>query len=159
VTTPPLDQEALRIASLVGYFREHRDRYTPDALTSAVAAAGYSPAEIEAAWSQVGWGSAERAVSRPSEFGVAAVVAILFVTGTYVGALGLGLNRTSSGLALPGFVMALFGGALAWVALRESNPALARGIGCGIVIAVGLPVVLFLVVLGVCVVAGAPLPI
>ena len=154
MTTPPADPEAIRIERLAAYFREHRDRFTPDALKAAAAAAGYSPADIEAAWSLVGWGSAEAAMSRPEDFGVSAVVAIIFVAGTYIGAIGLGSNPRTSGLALPALLLALLGGALAWAALREWNPAVARGLGCGIVIAIALPAVLVLVILGFCIAAG-----
>jgi hypothetical protein len=143
-----------RIAGLVDYFHRHRDAFTGEALASAARAAGYSPAEIEAAWAQVGWGSAEAAMSRPEDFGVSAVVAIIFVAGTYIGAIGLGSNPRTSGLALPALLLALLGGALAWAALREWNPAVARGLGCGIVIAIALPAVLVLVVLGFCIAAG-----
>jgi hypothetical protein len=154
VTTPPPDPAADRVERLASYFRQHRDRYAADALRSSALAAGYSPADIEAAWSQVGWGSAEAAMARPEGFGVAVVVAIIFVAGTYIGAIGLGSNPRTSGLALPAFLLALLGGALAWVALRGSNPAIARGLGCGIVIAVALPAVLFMVILGFCIAAG-----
>ena len=147
-----------RIARLVAYFRENRDRFTREALRSAARDAGYSSEEIEAAWSQVGWVSAENAMARPPDVAGSAGVAILFVIGIYVGAIGLASNSTTNGLALPAFLLALLGGLLAWVALRESNPAIARGIGWGIVIAIGLPVVLFLGILGICLVAGTTFP-
>ena len=143
---------------LVAYFRENLDRFTRDALKRAASEAGYTPEEIEAAWSRVGWGSAETAMARPENFAVSAVVAIVYVAGIYLGAIGLGSNPRTIDLALPAFLAALLGGLLAWVALRESRPAIARGIGCGIVIAIGLPVVLFLGLLGICLVAGTAFP-
>jgi hypothetical protein len=50
---------AERIARLVEYFRENRERFTPEALRQAAAAAGYSATDVDAAWSQLAWGSAE----------------------------------------------------------------------------------------------------
>jgi hypothetical protein len=154
--TEPTSGAPDRITRLVAYFRENRDRFTRDALKRAATDVGYTAEEIETAWSQVGWGSAETAVARPENFAVSAVVAIVYVAGIYLGAIGLGSNPRTIDLALPAFLAALLGGLLAWVALRESRPAIARGIVGGVVIAIGLPVVLFLVVLGVCLVAGSP---
>jgi hypothetical protein len=154
--TEPTFDPPNRIARLAAYFRENRDRFSTAALKRAAADAGYTPAEIDAAWSQVGWGSAEAAMSRPQGFATSVVVAIVYVAGLYVGAIGLGSNPATNNLALPAFLLALFGGGLIWIVFRESNPAVSRGIGCGMVIAVGLPVVLFLVVLGLCIVTGSP---
>ena len=147
-----------RIPRLVAYFREHRDRFTGDALKTAARDAGYTAEEIDAAWSQVGWGSAETAVSRPEDVAISAVVAVVYVAGLYIGAIGLGSSPRTIELALPAFLLALLGGMLAWVALRESRPAIARGVGCGIVIAILLPVVLFLTIIGMCLVTGSPIP-
>jgi hypothetical protein len=156
VTTAP-QPGSDRIAGLTAYFGQHRHTFTRQALTAAAASAGYTATEIDTAWALAGWGSAESAVSAlggPPNFGLAVVVAILFVAGTYVGAVGLLSNAGTRDGALPGFLTALLGGALAWAGLRSTNPAVARGIGCGVVIAITLPVVLFLVILGVCVAAG-----
>jgi len=143
-----------RVAGLAAYFREHRDRFTPSALRKAAIQAGYTSDEIDAAWSRVGWGSAEQALSRPEGFGISVGVALVYIAGTYIGTIGLASNATTNGLALPGVLAAIVGGILAWVALRESRPAVARGIGCGIVIAISLPVVMFLVILGFCLASG-----
>ena len=157
MTEPTFDAPD-RTARLVAYFRENRDRFTGDALKRAATDAGYSPEEIETAWSQVGWGSAETAMSRPENLAVSAVVAIVYVAGIYLGAIGLGSNPRTIDLALPAFLAALLGGLLVWVALRDSRPAVARGVGFGIAIAIGLPVVLFLALLGICLVAGTAFP-
>jgi hypothetical protein len=156
--TEPTPGTPDRVSRLVVYFRENRDRFTGDALKRAATEAGYTPAEIEAAWSQVGWGSAETAMSRPPKLAVSALVAIVYVAGLYLGAIGLGSNPRTMDLALPAVLVALLGGLLIWVATRESNPAIARGIGCGIVIAILLPVVLFLTIIGMCLVTGSALP-
>lgn len=152
--TAPHEPDVLRIARLSAYFRANRDRFTSEALKRAAATAGYSAAEIEAAWSEIGWGSAEVAAGRPANVGVTAGATIAFLVGVYVVTALLGSNYATSGLAIPVFLLAMLGGIVAWALLRESNPALARGIGCGVVLAVAVPVVLFLVLLGLCLAMG-----
>ena len=154
----PSAQGSDRVAALAAYFRQHGDRFTRQALRAAATEAGYSATEIEAAWSQVGWGSAEQAMSRPADFAVSAGVALAYIAGTYLGTIGLASNSTTAGFALPGVLVAVVGGVLAWAGLRESRPAAARGIGLGIVVTLLLPVVLFLLIVGICIATGAATP-
>ena len=39
--------------------------------------------------------------------------------------------------------------------LRDRHPSLARGLGCGVILVILLPVILVLVVLGFCIATGA----
>ena len=154
----PSAQGSDRVVALAAYFRQHGDRFTPQALRAAAMEAGYSAAEIDAAWSQVGWGSAERSMARTDDLAVSVVVGLVYVAGTYIGTIGLASNRTTADLALPGLAVAIIGGMLAWAGLRESRPAAARGIGLGIVVTLLLPVVLFLLIVGICIATGAATP-
>jgi hypothetical protein len=152
--TPSLQPGGDRIASLATYFRENRDHFTSDALKRAAIDAGYEPAEIELAWSKIAWGDAERAVGRPTQPGVTIIVSVIYLVGTWVGAIGLASNTTTMNLAGPGFLAALVGGLIAWVALRGSSPSVARGIALGVVLVIALPLVFILIVLGICLATG-----
>jgi hypothetical protein len=162
LTTPPVDAasrvgEAGRVARLGAYFRANRARFTIEALKRAAATAGYSARDIEAAWASTGWGSAEPSASHQSRV-LSAAAAVTFVVGYYGVGLLLAFNALSGPASLAGLV-GLVGGVVAWAMLRESNPALARGIGCGVVLVVLLPIVLFLVILGICVATGTTYPL
>jgi hypothetical protein len=154
VTPDPSAPVAERVARLAAYFQEHRDRFTTEALKQTAADAGYEPAEIELAWSRIAWGDPERAAGRTTQPGVAALVAIVYVVGTWFGAIGLSSNSGTSGLAGPAFLAALGGGVLAWAALREQSPSVARGIGIGVVLAIVVPAVFVLVFIGICLAMG-----
>jgi hypothetical protein len=49
----------------------------------------------------------------------------------------------------------LLAGVVAWALLREERPSLAQGIGCGVVLAIAIPLIVILVILGICLVAGS----
>jgi hypothetical protein len=143
-----------RITGLVAYFRENRDRFTSEALKRAAVDAGYESAEIEFAWSRIAWGDPDRAVDRPTRGGVSALVAVIYAAGTWLGAIGLASNGSTAELAAPGFLAALVGGLLAWVALRDQAPSVARGIAIGLALVVVLPIVFVLVLIGICLATG-----
>jgi hypothetical protein len=159
VTLPAPGPGDDRIAGLAEYFGENRDRFTSEALKRSAADAGYEPAEIERAWSRIAWGDPERAIGRSrTQPGVTALVTIVYVLGTWFGAIGLSFKATTAGLAAPGLLVALVGGVLVWAALREQSPSVARGIGIGVVLAIMLPVVFVLVLLGICLATGSTAP-
>lgn len=148
---PSAAQRSMRLAD---YFRENRDRYSGEALRRAAADAGYEPAEIELAWSKVAWGDPDRAVGRPTQPGITIVVSAIYLIGTWVGAIGLASNAATVNLAGPGLLAAIVGGLLAWIALRESSPSVARGIALGVVLVIALPLVFILIILGICLATG-----
>lgn len=144
-----------RVAALAAYLRTNSGRFTDEALAGAARAAGYSDAEIAAARSladsttDTGPVAANRRVDR----GVVAVVAILYVVALYgaiavASSVAIDLNGWAGGLGL-------LGGVIAWSLLREERPSLAQGIGCGVVLAIAIPVIVLLVILGICLVAGS----
>ena len=150
ITPAPGDD---RVAVLAAYLRSNRDRFTDEALATAARAAGYSEAEIAAARSvadpttDVGPAPA-RTVNR----GVVAAVAIGYVVALYLLTSGAAaLSGDASGAV---GLVGLLGGVIAWALLREERPSLAQGIGCGVVLAIAIPLVVILIILGICLVAG-----
>jgi hypothetical protein len=142
-----------RVAVLAAYLRSNHGRFTDEALAAAARTAGYSDAEIAAARTvadpatDVGPAPARR-VNR----GVAAAVAIGYVVGLYVLILGAGALASDASGAIG--LVGLLGGVIAWALLREERPSLAQGIGCGVVLAIAIPAIVLLVILGICLVAG-----
>jgi hypothetical protein len=142
-----------RVGVLAAYVRTNRDRFTDEALRASARKAGYSDAEIDAAWK-----SAASRTPMPSErrtnAGVVLLVAIVYVValygaGTLLGAIGVG------DIAAAGGILLVIGGIAGWALLKESRPSLASGLGWGVLLAVGLPLVIVLGILGICIVFGA----
>jgi hypothetical protein len=150
--------QADRAAALAAYFETNRGRYTEEALRRAASSAGYTDAEIEAAW------SADPAVTaidgaRPrARLRIAIPVAILYVVGLYLASSLLG-SSAQYDLTLPAFLVAGAAGIVGWAVMRNTRPSLALGLGLGVILAVVLPIVLFLVLLGMCIVSGGGTPI
>jgi hypothetical protein len=154
-TTPTIAAEGDdRVAVLAAYLRSNSGRFTDEALAGAARAGGYSDAEIAAArmvadpTTDAGPPETTRRVNR----GVVAAVAILYVIALYgaiaiAGSFAIDLNGIAGGAGL-------LGGIVAWALLRDVRPSLAQGIGCGVLLAVALPVIVLLVILGICLVAG-----
>jgi hypothetical protein len=143
-----------RVVALVDYFRLHRGGFTTTALSAAAAAAGYSAAEIDAAWARV-----DLVTDVPSTRGSDNLVVTIATTVGFVAGVALvpGLlasNPTTAPLVGPWLVVLVVGGVLGWMLLKHSNPAVAQGLGCGLLIAVVVPIVLFLVLLGACLALG-----
>jgi hypothetical protein len=142
-----------RVAVLAAYLRTNRGRFTDEALAGAARAAGYSEAEIAAARSvadpttDIGPAPARRV-----NHGVVAAVAIGYIVALYLlTAAASALSSDASGAV---GLVGLLGGVIAWALLREERPSLAQGIGCGVVLAIAIPLVVILVILGICLVAG-----
>jgi hypothetical protein len=47
-------------------------------------------------------------------------------------------------------------GTVLWWTLRETRPSLARGVGCGVLVVMLLPLILIVAVFGICLVTGSP---
>ena len=146
-------EQSDRAAALAAYREANHGRYTDEALRAAARSAGYTEAEIEAAWSsQIP--AAAAAGSRPrARMLVAIPVAVVYVVVVYAAASLLG-SSAQYDLTLPAFVVAGIVGIVGWAQLRDRRPSIAFGLGLGVILAVVLPVVLFLVLLGMCIVSG-----
>jgi len=144
-----------RAAALAAYREANHGRYTDEALRGAARSAGYTEAEIEAAWSsEIPAAAAAGAGSRPrARMLVAIPVAFLYVVGVYLAVSLLG-SSAQYDLTLPALIVAGIAGIVGWATLRDRRPSLAFGLGLGVVLAVVLPVVLVLVLLGICIVSG-----
>jgi hypothetical protein len=152
-----------RVAVLAAYLRTNHGRFTDEALARAARDAGYSEAEIRDAAAIAVPGS--QAVGIPSGAGgrlnswVAAAAAIANRNGLYGAIWLVGAARilTSSASDLSGAVAlaGLLAGVVAWALLRNDRPSLARGIGCGVVLAIAIPIVTVLVIIGICIATGS----
>jgi hypothetical protein len=152
-----------RVAVLAVYLRTNRGRFTEEALARAARDAGYSEAEIrDAATIAVPGSQAEGIPSAAGgrlNAGVAAAAAIGYVIALYGAIWLVGAARilTSSASDLSGAVAlaGLLAGVVAWALLRNDRPSLARGIGCGVVLAISIPIVTILVIIGICIATGS----
>jgi hypothetical protein len=141
-----------RVGVLAAYIRTNRDRYTDDALRAAARKAGYSEAEIAAAWTSAA-SRTPMPTERRTNAGVVVGVAIGFAAALYgggalLGSIGVGDIAAGAGLLL------IVGGIAGWALLRESRPSVASGLGWGVLLAVGLPLIIVLGILGICIVFG-----
>jgi hypothetical protein len=144
-----------RVAVLAAYLRSNSGRFTDEALAAAARAAGYSDAEIASARTVADptTNASPEAPARRVDRGVVAAVAILYVIALYgaiaiASSIAIDLNAVAGGAGL-------LAGVVAWALLRDERPSLAQGIGCGVVLAVAIPVIVVLVILGICLVAGS----
>ena len=143
-----------RVGVLAAYVRTNRDRFTDDALREAARAAGYSDAEIGAAWSAAGNPSKSIPTERRTNVGVVIAIAVGYAAALYgvsalLGSMGVGDIAAAIGIGL------VLAGIVGWVVLRDSRPSLAAGLGWGVLLAVGLPIVIVLGLLGICLVASS----
>jgi hypothetical protein len=143
-----------RVGVLAAYVRTNRDRFTDESLRAAASAAGYTDAEIAAAWSAAGDPSKSIPTERRTNAGVVLAVAIGYVVALYgisalLGSTGVGDIAAAIGIGL------VLAGIVGWVVLRDSKPSLAAGLGWGVLLAVGLPIVIVLGLLGICLVASS----
>lgn len=145
-----------RVAVLAAYLRSNQGRFTDEALARAARDAGYSDAELTAAaaLSAGSWQATDAAPAaiRRTNRGVVAAVAIAYVVALYLAITFAGsMSSDLSGIvALAG----LLAGVVAWVLLRGERPSLAQGIGCGVILAIAIPIVAIVVIIGICIVAG-----
>jgi hypothetical protein len=145
-----------RVAALAAYFRTNSARFTDEALTRAALEGGYGQAEIDAArqLAAPGWqAGAAASVGPRKNYWVVAGVAIAYVVALYLAISGLASmsNDLSGTVGLVGLLLGITG----WGLLRNREPSIAQGLGCGVVLAVTIPVVAILVIIGICVASGA----
>ena len=151
-TVPSVEED--RIGVLAAYVRTNRDRFTDEALREAAGTAGYTDVEIAAAWSAAGNPSKSIPTERRTNVGVVIAIAVAYAAGLYaIGALlgSMGVGDVAAAIGI-GLVLA---GIVGWVVLRDSRPSLAAGLGWGVLLAVGLPIVIVLGLLGICLVASS----
>jgi len=146
-----------RVAVLAAYLRTNEGKFTDEALARAARAAGYSDAELVAARGLAGpsWQAPDNAARegpRKSN-AVVAAVAIGYVIVLYV-AISTSASASSDLSGAVGLVGLLLG-VVGWAVLRNQEPSIAQGLGCGVVLAVSIPIVVILVILGICIVSGS----
>lgn len=143
-----------RVAVLAAYLRSNTGRYTDEALRRAAMAAGFSDAELTAAQAIAtsAWQGPIRGIQPRLNLGVITATAIVYVVILYLAiSTSASISSDASGtVAIGGLLL----GAVAWAILRNDHPSLARGLGCGVVAAVVIPVVVVLVIIGICIVSG-----
>ena len=141
-----------RTVRLTAYFREHAGRYTPEALRKAARDAGYDDAEIESAWPTVMW-TTPTSRSGNTRMIVVIAIAALYVLGLYTAIATLG-GLGNGGAATPVALGITIAAIVAWARFRDERPSLAAGLGCGVLASFLIPVVVFLAILGICLVSG-----
>ena len=135
-----------RIDALAAYFRTNRDAFTQEALRKTASEAGYEPRDIDAAWAV----SAVPVSARGKGSLITVLGTIAYLVASYGLAGVLLASAETTNLALPVLGLALVFGIFAWLMLRDSRPALASAFKYGVIIAVVAPVVISLVVIGLC---------
>jgi hypothetical protein len=154
------DIPGARMAALTAYLETHRAAFTESALRGAALEAGYSDAELDAALLRLAQGAPGSDPGRRPVRGLTA--AATFIVAIVVVWLGLSALETAGRAIDPSLPVPLIGwlaagilGAILWWWSRERHPSLARGVATAVIVVTFLPVVLFLVVFGICVVTGA----
>lgn len=154
-TVPAVEED--RVGVLAAYVQTNRDRFTDEALREAAQTAGYTDAEIAAAWSASSDPRKAIPTERRAHTGAVIAIAVGFAILVYgsaglLGSVGVGDIAAFTGIGL------LLAGLVGWVLLRDSRPTLAAGLGWGVLLAVGLPLIVILGILGICLV-GASIPV
>jgi hypothetical protein len=146
-----------RVGVLAAYVQTNRDRFTDEALREAARTAGYTDAEIVAAWSAAADPRKAIPTERRTNVGAVIAIAVGFALAVYGAGALLGLVGVGDIAAIVGIGL-LLAGIVGWVLLRDSRPSLAAGLGWGVLLAVGLPLIIVLGILGICLV-GASIPV
>jgi hypothetical protein len=147
------------MASLTAYLEMNRDRYTEAALRRSSLDAGYTPAEVDAAWQRAAAATSGEASIRPrTSLAVVIGTAVAFIVGTWVAlAIGESISQAAGVYgpsALVTWAAAGIIGTVGWVTQRQRHPSVAQGLGCGVILVVLLPIIIVLAVLGYCVATG-----
>jgi hypothetical protein len=146
-----------RVAVLAAYLRTNEGKFTDEALGNAARGAGYSDAELTAARGLAGpsWQAPGRATGEgpKKNNAVVASVAIGYVIVLYV-AISTSASASSDLSGTVGLVGGILG-VVGWAVLRNQEPSIAQGLGCGVVLAVTIPIVVIVVILGICIVTGS----
>ena len=140
---------AARRSALRDYVLANEERFTREALTRAAVNAGYELAEVEAAFARP---------TRETRLSGAWSCNALVTAGVYVAALVLGVLLVGSqpgGQMTSAFVLiALGGGVVGAIGLRNRRPDIAYGLALGVALAILVPFVLFVAIVGICLVMG-----
>jgi hypothetical protein len=149
-----------RMASLTAYLQTNRDRYTEASLRRSSLEAGYTQAEVDAAWRGIAAATSRDAPIRPrTSMPVIIGTTVAFIVGTWLvlviaewigSALGFYGGSAFVVWAAAGII-----GTVGWATQRDHHPSLAQGQGCGVIIVIVFPLVLFLAILGFCIATGA----
>jgi hypothetical protein len=148
-----------RMASLTAYLQVNRDRFTEASLRRSSLEAGYTAAEVDAAWRGIAAATSRDDPIRPrTNLLVTAGTAIAFIAGTWLAlAIGESINQ-ALGIYGPSapliWLAAGVIGTVGWVTQRDSHPSVAQGLGCGVILVIVFPLVLVLAVLGFCIATG-----
>jgi hypothetical protein len=138
-----------RRSALRDYVLANEERFTREALTKAAIDAGYEPAEVEAAF--------VRPTRQPGLSGAWSCTAIM-AAGVYLTVLVAGLLLVSNqpgGPMTSGYLLVALGGGVAGaILLRGRRPDIAYGLACGVALAILVPFVLFVAIVGICSVMG-----
>ena len=141
-----------RVGVLAAYVRTNRDRYTEEALQASARKSGYTDAEIDTAWKSAASRTAIPSERRTNTGSVVAVaigfVVALYGGGVLLGAAGAGDIAAAAALGL------IIVGIAGWALLKDTRPSLSSGLGWGVLLAVGIPLVVVLGILGICIVIG-----
>jgi len=149
-----------RMASLTAYVQTNRERYTEAALRRSSLEAGYTQAEVDAAWRSVAPATSWETPIRPrTSLAVVIGTTVAFIAGTWLALVlgewigqALGVYGASGALI---WVAAGIIGTVGWLTQRDRHPSVAQGLGCGVILVILLPIILVLVVLGFCIATGA----
>jgi hypothetical protein len=146
-----------RVAVLAAYLRSNQGTFTDEALARAARDAGYSEAEFIAAHAladpaRQAPGAAPEPGRQTNRWVVAAVaigyVIALYAAITIAAAIALDYNGVVG-------LVGLLAGVAAWAVLRNERPSLAQGIGCGVILAITIPIVIIVGFIGICVATGS----
>lgn len=151
------DIPGARIAALTAYVEVNRERFTEAALRTAAQEAGYTAAEFNAAWPAVGWRRPQDAIPSRTRGVIVAGTIVAFVVATWLLlSIAESLSATT-GIPGAGVVWVTIGivGSIGWFVLRDLHPSVSKGLGCGVLIVAVLPLVIFVAVLGICLVTGS----
>jgi hypothetical protein len=156
-TLTPLDPLAAqdRATRLAAYFAANRDRYTPDALRRAAREAGYTEPEIEAGLAApaaaVAWTVPAAASGSGPKILPTIGTTVAFILGLWAVGAVLGSVMPDASLGLIAYIVAIVAATVGWRTLRHEHPSVARGLGCGVILAFVLPVVVVVAIVGFCI--------
>jgi hypothetical protein len=152
------DIPGARMASLTAYLQTNRDRYTEASLRQASLDAGYTQAEVDAAWRGISAATSRDAPIQPrTSWPVIIGTTVAFIVGTWLAVVvvdAIGQAFGFYGSALLTWIAAGIVGTVGFATQRGRHPSVAQGLGCGVILVVLLPLVLVLAVLGFCLATG-----
>ena len=137
--------------SLEEYIAENRSSFTPEALRDAAAAAGYSRAEIDAAFAHLGESPGAGPVRAKARTIILLAYGITFV----VLSAGMITNSGGGGIVILGPSLGLFLLLSLFMIRRRNDDATRLGLALGGLLAV--PLIFLVIIAGLCLATGLPL--